>query len=152
MTDGRALLDLARSIAVVAHAGQTRKGTGEPYFNHVERVAESVKGWRARTIAYLHDTIEDTGITDEMLYVLGFPMSIVDAVLALSRQADETYRDFIERAATHHDPDVRAIKLADIRDNLRDIDILPGNPETLRRRYITAEARLLRDDDPEASA
>lgn len=146
MTDGRALHELARAIAVVAHAGQTRKGTGEPYFNHVERVAENVQGWRARTIAYLHDTIEDTDIEVETLITLGFPEDIVQDVLALTRHAygEETYHEFIERAAKGN-RDVRAVKLADIRDNLSDLHILPGDYNSMRRRYVTAEAMLLED-------
>lgn len=145
--DGRALHDLSRSLAVVAHQGQCRKGTGEPYFNHVERVAESVQGWRRRTIAYLHDLIEDTDINASALAVIGFPCDIISAVCALTREEGEQYRAFIDRAATHPDPDVRAVKLADVRDNLRDIDILPGDAANLRRRYITAEAALLEAEE-----
>lgn len=145
--NGLALKELSRAIAVVAHDGQHRKGTGEPYFNHVERVAAGVQGWRAKTIAYLHDLLEDTPITADGLRSLGFPNDIVEAVEGLTRREDEhgkeSYRAFIERSAAHGDPDVQRVKLADIRDNLRDIDDVPGGGPSLRKRYVTAEARLL---------
>jgi (p)ppGpp synthase/HD superfamily hydrolase len=140
---GRALLDLARALAFVAHAGQDRKGTGEPYFAHVEAVATSVQGWRRKTIAYLHDVIEDTDISGTTLRTLGFPHDIVVAVVALTRGTEETYRDFIKRICAHPDPDVRPVKLADVRHNLKDLDLLPGDIAGKRRRYVLAEALLL---------
>ncbi|MBW3551609.1 MAG: HD domain-containing protein [Proteobacteria bacterium] len=57
----------ARNFAAHAHHGQTRKYTGEPYFNHCEDVAHLVEasGGDKTMIAAasLHDTIEDTDLT-----------------------------------------------------------------------------------------
>jgi (p)ppGpp synthase/HD superfamily hydrolase len=94
---GEELLALAEALAPVAHAGQSRKGTGEPYVNHVRRVAGRVKGWRAKTIALLHDVIEDTRITEAELFLIGFPRDVIEDVNALSRRVSETYFDFIAR-------------------------------------------------------
>lgn len=152
--NGLALKELARALAVVVHADQSRKGTGEPYMTHVDRVAESVKGWRAKTIAYLHDTVEDTAIEPMHLLAMGFRSDIVDAVLALTKLGDwpasygfasheETYREFIKRAIDTGDPDVIAVKLADVADNLRDIDDIPHGSPSMRARYELAHATLV---------
>lgn len=145
--NGLALLDLARALAVVLHDGQSRKGTGEPYFEHVRRVAEAQQGWRRKTIAFLHDLLEDTALTATDLLVLGFPADIVADVVALSRVDGENYFDFIGRAKAAG-VDATSVKLADIRDNLRDLDNLPGDRSSMRGRYISAEAALLEYSEP----
>lgn len=137
---GRELLDLAIALARVAHHGQSRKGTGEPYFNHLERVARRVAGWRAQTIAFLHDTIEDTKLWGADLERMGFPWDIVRDVLALSRTEHETYREFIERTIRDGSDDALRVKLADLQDNLSD----PWVSETkLAERYIPAQQTVL---------
>lgn len=56
----------ARRFAKKAHAGQKRKYTGDPYFNHCEAVAMLVadRGGSSEMIAaaYLHDVVEDTEV------------------------------------------------------------------------------------------
>lgn len=54
----------ARAWAIKAHTGQKDKA-GKDYFRaHVAAVAEDVKGDPvAETVAFLHDTVEDTSIT-----------------------------------------------------------------------------------------
>lgn len=144
--DGRALLDLSVAIARVAHSGQYRKGTGEPYFNHCERVAASVFGWRAKTVAYLHDVVEDTPVTTDVLEALGFPVDLVAQVGALTRHwlTPETYREFIVRTVASGDLLVLRVKLADLRDNLADVDDLSPDERTgLRKRYSQSEEEIL---------
>jgi (p)ppGpp synthase/HD superfamily hydrolase len=136
---GAELLSLARALAKVVHAGQSRKGEGEPYFNHVDRVASRVEGWRAKAIAYLHDVIEDTYVDGTILTRIGFPRDLVLDVMALSREATETYTDFISRTLDTGSDDALRVKLADLRDNLAD----PWASETkLAERYIPAMRRV----------
>ena len=67
------LLERARVFATAAHAavGQTRKYTGEPYVVHPLEVANivlSVGGTEAMVAAaMLHDVLEDTGVTFDLL-------------------------------------------------------------------------------------
>lgn len=55
----------ARSFAIQAHQGQLY-GDGQPYWVHLDAVARLVEpyGSRAQMLAYLHDTIEDTHISN----------------------------------------------------------------------------------------
>lgn len=132
---------LAETIARTAHAGQYRPD-GKPYVTHLERVAAAVPGY-LKAAAWLHDTIEDTGLTAEKLKdALGVTPWTVAVVDLVTRREGETYEDFIERIATAGNPDAIAVKLADLRDNLTD----GGGPkeDRLRLRYEAAVARLER--------
>lgn len=64
------IIDKSSDFAAKAHAGQTRRG-GEPYYNHVYRVAhlvgELTEDEDMIAAAFLHDTMEDCGITAEEL-------------------------------------------------------------------------------------
>ena len=141
-TYGDQYLKLALNIAAVAHAGVSRRGTGEPYEKHVYRVVDGVHGWRQKTIAALHDVIEDSHDPVEMEAALRqfFPDDIIDDVMRLTRPRDVTYADFIERICDGNE-DTRTVKLADINDNLADIDDQPGF-RNMKIRYLKAKARI----------
>ena len=141
--NGLAVMNLAHAIAVVAHDGQSRKGAGEPYINHVERVADSVYGWKLKSIAYLHDVIEDTGITFGDLNNIGIPKEIAYAVHILSREEDQSYAEFIDKIIAYKsilDIDIVTVKMADIEDNLSDLDTTEF--WNMRKRYMKALLKL----------
>lgn len=138
--NGLAIMNLAHAIAVVAHDGQSRKGAGEPYINHVERVADSVYGWKLKSIAYLHDTIEDTYITMESLEAMRIPMDIIGPVVLLTRHEGLTYTQFIDRMIEDGNPDVFKVKIADINDNLRDLDATEF--WSMRKKYMKSLLKL----------
>jgi (p)ppGpp synthase/HD superfamily hydrolase len=147
--NGHALRELAHSWATVVHDGQSRKGAGEPYIKHAERVADAVWGWRRKAIAYLHDVVEDSDDPAKMktaLYTV-FPDDIVDDVMWLSRLPDENgekmpYQQWIEFMARSANQDVIAVKLADLEDNLHDLKDIPGG-QGLEFRYLRAKAELM---------
>lgn len=109
-------LELAITIAAKAHDNQVDK-SGEPYILHPLRVMQAGKTDEERIVGMLHDVIEDTSVTAEDLLDSGFSQSIVDAVLALTRRGDESYSQFIDRAAMN--PLAKAVKIADLMDNMR---------------------------------
>jgi (p)ppGpp synthase/HD superfamily hydrolase len=130
------LMALAERIAREAHRGQVDK-SGVDYIEHPARVAASVDGDAAKAIAWLHDVLEDTSVTFEQLLMDGIPYWIACAVDTLSRKSNETYREFIARIGDSG-PIVIAVKLADLRDNLR-----PGCPADMaEKRYKPAIATL----------
>ena len=65
------LLDRAVIFAVRAHAGTERRGKGFPYIVHpmeaMEIVATMTADQELLAAAALHDTVEDTGVTVDML-------------------------------------------------------------------------------------
>lgn len=74
----------AENIARAAHEGQMY-GDERPYIEHVEDVVHKVKEWYpdwddAIAVAWLHDVIEDTDISES--YLIGqFGFDITDAVI-----------------------------------------------------------------------
>lgn len=109
------LLSKALQIATKAHEGQTDKA-GAPYIFHPIRVSNRCSTNSERIVALLHDTIEDTEVTAEYLLTEGFPREIVDAILSVSRNKDESYEDFIKRSRLN--PIGRQVKIHDLEDNM----------------------------------
>jgi (p)ppGpp synthase/HD superfamily hydrolase len=147
------MVDFAKALARFAHAGQTRSN-GEPYFRHAERVAESaLEGTNdslAAVVGYLHDTIEDTTVTEDALLDVGFPPGLVYDVVALTRHADDSYNEYILKLIRDGSDRALAVKVADLTDNLRDI----GNTgwsqdriQSLRKRYMIALGTVLQEQD-----
>ena len=131
------LYDKAVQIATRAHAGQHDKA-GEDYILHPLRVAERCESPKAKIVALLHDTIEDTDVTEEYLRQQGFPDGIVDAVLCVTRREGEDYEAYIRRAAAN--PIGLHVKIADLEDNM-DIRRLPDitDRDVVRlRKYLRA--------------
>lgn len=158
--NGHALKELARAWATVAHDGVSRKGAGEPYINHPERMANSERiwGWRQQALCWLHDTIEDAPYPETMEQALRtlFPADLVDDLMLLSRlplhkgenvslklqNEKQPYQEWIEVIAASGRVDVIAVKLADLEDNLRDIRDVPGM-QSQEAKYLRAKATLM---------
>jgi (p)ppGpp synthase/HD superfamily hydrolase len=119
--DYNELYDKALQIAVRAHKGQKDKA-GHDYILHPIRVSERCDDPRAKIVALLHDTIEDTDVTADYLREEGFTEEIVEAVLAVTRSEGEEYDDYVRRAAQNELG--RMVKRADLEDNM-DIRRLP---------------------------
>lgn len=150
------LLEQARSVATVAHAGQRRHG-GEPYIVHPARVADAVRefGTHAEIVAWLHDVLEDTKVTTLALLQLSFPTDIVMDVLKLTRKDGQSYKSYIDRLIADGSDVALRVKLADLFDNLRD-DPRPGMEERYQRSIQAVleeqERRNAAIDDPAAEA
>jgi len=108
-------LEKAISIATQAHMGQKDKA-GAPYILHPLRVMMKMPTENEMITAVLHDVIEDTSCTVEMLRKEGFTNDILEALDCLSRKDSESYKEFIERVKQN--PLAIKIKLADLEDNM----------------------------------
>lgn len=83
---------------------------------HPIRVSNRCSTDEERIVALLHDTIEDTEVTAEYLLMEGFSRNIVDAILSVTRNKNESYEDFIKRSRLN--PIGRQVKLHDLEDNM----------------------------------
>jgi len=108
-------LEKAIEIAAAAHAGQVDKA-GQPYVLHPIRLMLSLSDPVQRMAAMLHDVVEDTGVGLDDLRRVGFPEAVVVAVDALTKRHGETRLQAAARAAAN--PVARAVKLADVADNM----------------------------------
>lgn len=121
----------AMSLAYDAHHGQTDRA-GVPYILHPARVAAGFTSEAEACAAWLHDVIEDTCVTLEDIRLAGFGAAICDALQLMTHDKSVPYMDYVGRIAEN--PIARAVKLADLRDNM-DLSRLPGID-------AAAEARL----------
>lgn len=125
----------AFEVAEFFHDGQLDR-QGDPYILHPLRVGTHFEDEIRRSIGFLHDVLEDTRCTEDVLRDLFIPR-IVDGVVSVTKLPSdpgdtklERYMSLIYRAAA--DPDGRFVKVQDIRDNLR-----PGySRPDLRERYM----------------
>ena len=135
------LLERAIGIAVEAHRGQ-RDRYGAPYILHPLRVMERVRSETEKTVAVLHDVVEDTPWTLAELRREGFSEEVLAALDAVTKREGEAYEDFVSRSASN--ALARRVKLADLEDNM-DLRRFPSvGPEDLERleKYRTAWQRL----------
>ena len=131
------LLEKAIAIAVDAHRGQKDR-YGTPYILHPLRVMARVAGPVEKTVAILHDVVEDTDWSFQDLKREGFSVEIITALKCVTKKPNEAYEDFVKRSASN--PLARRVKLADLEDNM-DLRRLPAITEADRPRlqkYLSA--------------
>lgn len=102
-------------LAVTAHRDQVDK-VGQPYYLHLIRVMTKVPTEAEQIVAVLHDLLEDTPYSVDYLRSMGYSAEVLAALDCLTRHADETYEDFIDRLKPN--PIARRVKLADLKDNM----------------------------------
>ena len=107
------LLSKAIKISIKAHEGQVDKA-GQPYHLHPLRVMESCCDVDTKIVAVLHDVIEDTDITFDILRAEGFSQYILDGIDGVTRRQGESYNQFIKRCKLN--PTSKIVKLADLKE------------------------------------
>lgn len=123
------LIDAAYEFAAMAHLGQTRKYTGDPYIVHPVAVAAMVKekGGTSEMVAaaLLHDTVEDCDVTIDRIDELFGPV-VALYVLELTDvytserfpQLNRATRKTMEaNRMAHVSDEAKQIKLCDMIDN-----------------------------------
>jgi len=105
---------------------------------HAYRVASLVPH-TMRTVALLHDVLEDTDVSLED-FQRAHGAHVMRSVLVLTRMKAETYMGYLGRVARSGDNTAVAVKLADLRDHLTQLETLKPS---LEKRYKKAFAFLL---------
>jgi hypothetical protein len=138
---------LEETIAFMKHCheGQMDK-SGKPYWTHPLRVMLRLgpkAPESAKKAALLHDVVEDCGVTLPQLRSMGYSMSTVRVVDALTRRKDETYRKFIDRTISRGLAPC-AVKLADLADNSSPgrVNGLPEEMKSIVKRYEEAKEKI----------
>ncbi len=90
--------------------------------------------------AILHDVVEDTDCTLDVLRSYEFPENIVEAVDAITRKKDETYMEYLERCCKN--PIAKKVKKADVEHNYsRSINLPDSIPEETRKELNSLKTR-----------
>lgn len=135
-------LQKAIEIAIAAHQNQTDK-SGAPYILHVIRVMNSGKSEIEKICGVLHDIVEDTSWTFEILQQKGFSEEIINVLKCVTKESDqEDYDHFIDRILTNKT--AIAVKLNDLRDNMDITRLSQITTNDLHRlnKYLRAYQRL----------
>lgn len=103
----------AMKIACKAHEGQVDQ-TGTPYIFHPYHIAEQMDDEASTCVALLHDVVEDTDMTIEML-MEEFPPEVTDAVKLLTHEKGTDYYDYVR--SIKQSPLAMKVKLADLEHN-----------------------------------
>jgi len=135
------ILELALQIAVKAHAGQKDK-SGEPYIFHPIRVMQRCSTPKAKIVALLHDTVEDTDVTFEDLEEAGFDSGTLGTLRLVTHEKDVPYDNYID--ALMHDPVAVEVKLADLEDNsdIRRLKDIGAKDVERLKKYLRTHRRL----------
>ena len=137
-------IEAAKVLATKAHEGQTDKA-GLPYITQPERVASRLDTAEAQVVGWLHDTVEDTGITVQEIESQFGPETAA-AVDAISRRDGEAWSDYIDRVAAN--PVARQVKISDLIDNsnLSRIPHVTMKDVNRQAKYNKALKKLLEED------
>jgi len=144
------MVERARVFATAAHAavGQVRKYTFEPYIVHPAEVASIVRSVphtdEMVAAAWLHDTVEDTGVTIEVIRA-EFGTGVAELVgwltdVSRPEHGNRAHRKALDRAHSAMAPaEAQTVKLADLIANTRSI---MAHDEAFAKTYLE-EKRLL---------
>jgi (p)ppGpp synthase/HD superfamily hydrolase len=134
---GASMIARAQDFATAAHyaIGQRRKFTNEPYIVHPSAVAAIIQAlpdhtWQQVVWAWLHDTVEDTEINLNVIST-SFGSEIAEGIFYLTNVEREAgnrkkrHEINVERLAGAP-ARVQTVKIADIKDNTKNIAALGG--------------------------
>lgn len=87
------IVEKARTFAAVAHKGQLDDGGNDYFISHCAQVYEIIRilypyDYNLQAAAYLHDTVEDTATTYEIL-VKEFGHDIADLVMEVTHERNQ---------------------------------------------------------------
>lgn len=124
----------AKELAFFAHRRQT-DAFGDPYSEHLERVAARCSSQEEKIVAFLHDLFEDTNCDPYLL-----APELQRDVWCLTRDIAETYSEYIQGIRKLGSDVAVKVKIADLQDHL---EHKPERlPQSLIQRYQKALAHL----------
>ena len=123
-------------IMLRAHIGQKDKA-GKCYIFHPINVALGVKGIRAKTVALLHDVLEDSDLYSFKDFSF-LDEEQMDAILLLTHTEKVNYFDYINRIKTNKI--ALAVKLSDLKhnSNLKRLKTITEKDISRRNKYLKA--------------
>lgn len=106
-------VESAKALAEKQHQGQVDK-SGAPYIGHPARVAGKLESLEDQVVGWLHDTVEDTGLTLKEVEAQ-FGRETAEAVDAVSRRSGEEWETYLLRVKQN--PTACRVKISDLIDN-----------------------------------
>lgn len=135
-------IEKAIEIAVAAHKGKKDR-SGADYILHPLRVMERGRSEIEKICGVLHDVVEDSEWTFEMLESEGFSDEVISVLRCVTKESEEEdYDVFINRIAQN--PIAVEVKINDLLDNMDITRFKSLNEQDLKRlnKYLKAFWRL----------
>lgn len=114
------MLEKAKKIAEKAFRDK-KAPNGEPYINHTLRVVDAMETEEEKTVAMLHDVVEDSEMSISDLMEQGFSRTVLEAVADLTKKNDMTYFEYIDDVCCNEL--ATRVKLAEIEDNKDEVRV-----------------------------
>jgi len=140
------MIERAKLIAKMVHIYEARRN-GEPYYNHCERVADTVSENPEQKefvicAAYLHDVFENAKNPNIIRHLIldYFPREVYHLVEVLTHDKNIDYNRYIELVC--YNPYAFEIKIADMFDNTEDVNL----PDKQKAKYRGACLLMISKD------
>lgn len=142
-TQMTSMVEKAVVVAAKAFEGMRGEGDNEKVtISHSLRVGLAGQNERQMVLGYLHDIVEDTAVTIDLLDEIGFPRNILNDLEILTHRYGSTYQGYIDNIELKGSQDVLAVKLNDLVDNIRRDD--PEKSPKRFAKHVTAYKQLLK--------
>lgn len=125
-------INKAINIMCEAHKGVMDR-SGIPYIFHPYHVAEQMKTEDSTIAALLHDVVEDTDWTFEMLERMGVSERVIDALKLLTHKNGIPYMEYVKPIKDNKI--AREVKIGDLKHNMDRSRLCGDIPENLEKRY-----------------
>lgn len=135
-------IEKAIEIAISAHKGQKDK-SGAEYILHPLRVMERGKTEIEKICGVLHDVVEDSKWSFEMIKNEGFSEEVISVLRCVTKYSEEEdYESFIKRVSQN--PVATEVKVNDLLDNMDITRFKQINELDLKRlnKYLKAYWKL----------
>ncbi len=144
------IVEYAEEYAREKHGGQTRKDNITPYICHPAEIVVSlgacgVTDEAVLSAAWLHDVVEDCGVTLEEIYG-EFNDEVGGLVDILSRRKPHESHDHYNTRVLAGSPEAKLIKVADTEHNCRTLECLDKEAQERKLREAREVYLPLRDE------
>ena len=134
-----------RSVELVKKLFESKLDKGNHnYLNHLEHVSQDFEEERKKSMALMHDVLEDTKVTRMDLENLGYDDEFI-SVLELLTNTFDTYEEYIEHLLASNNKDAFEIKMKDLLHNMDLTRVEKITKKDLKRcdKYIKAYLRII---------
>lgn len=109
------------ALVIVSYAFKDKVDKAEePYINHLKHVADTVTVLgpceETRTIALLHDLLEDCPEWNERSLAAFFSREVINALVLLTKRKEQSYEEYIDGISGNSW--AASVKVADLRHNM----------------------------------
>ena len=138
--------DYERALLLVSELFEDIKDKEKkPYINHLIRVSIKLNNKDTKVAGLLHDTLEDTKVTENDLKKLSFSKETIEIVKLVTNKKNQKYHDKITSILESNNIEAIKLKYSDMQDNynperMKDLNILQRN--RLKNKYEKEIKRL----------